>query len=116
MVDNEAGPDRFGNTVEDKMTLFYAYYWLIDSTNPVWMQWVFDILTGLFEWFDIRTNMEKIAKIVWQYGHITRQQSSVAYGWRMTWEEETNHVKQRRKLVWGECGADLEVEYMAAQL
>ena len=43
MVYNEAGPDIFGYMVADKMTLFYAYYGLIDSTNPVWLQRVFDI-------------------------------------------------------------------------
>ena len=37
MVENEAGPDRFGYTLADNMTLFYAYYGLIDSTNPVWL-------------------------------------------------------------------------------
>ena len=35
MVDNEAVPDGFGYTVADKMKLFYAYYGLIESTNPV---------------------------------------------------------------------------------
>ena len=35
MVENKAGPDLFGYTVADKMTLFYAYYGLIDSTNSM---------------------------------------------------------------------------------
>ena len=35
MLENEEGTDGFGYTVADKMTLFYAYYGLIDSTNPV---------------------------------------------------------------------------------
>ena len=35
MVENEEGTDGFGYTVVDKMTLFYAYYGLIDSTNLV---------------------------------------------------------------------------------
>ena len=35
MVDNEAGPDGFGYTVTDKITLYYAYYGLVESTNPV---------------------------------------------------------------------------------
>ena len=60
MVENEDGPDGFGYTLVDKMTLFYAYYGLIDSTNPVWLQWVFDILLGLFEWFGIINNMENM--------------------------------------------------------
>ena len=83
LVDNEAGSDRFGNTVADKMALFYAYYGIIDSTNPVWLQRLFDILIGLFGWFSIRTNMEKMVTIVCQSGHITRQKYSVAYGWRI---------------------------------
>ena len=56
-LDNNTGHDGFGYTVEDMMTLFYAYYGLIESTNMVWLQWVFDILIGLFERFGIRTNM-----------------------------------------------------------
>ena len=57
MAENEAGPDGFGYTVDNKMTLFYAYYGLIDFTNPVWLQWVFDILIGIFERFGIINNM-----------------------------------------------------------
>ena len=70
---NEDRPDRFGYTVADKMTLFYAYHGLIDSTNPVWLQWVFGILIGLFEWFGIINNTEKMVTMVCQPGPITRQ-------------------------------------------
>ena len=38
MVENEARADGFRYTMVDKMTLFYAYYSLIDSTNMVWTQ------------------------------------------------------------------------------
>ena len=85
------------------MTLFYAYYGLVDSTNPVWLQWVFDILIGLFERFGIINNMENMVKIMCQPGPITRQQSSAAYGWWIKVEEYPNHVNQCQKLVWGEC-------------
>ena len=57
MVENKAGPDGFGYTVADNMTLFYAYYGLVDSTNPVWLEWGFDILIGIFKRFGIRTYM-----------------------------------------------------------
>ena len=72
MAENEVGPDGFGYTVADKMTLFYAYYGLIESTNPVWLQWVFDILIGLFKRFGIINNMEKMVTMVCQHGPITR--------------------------------------------
>ena len=101
MVDKKAGPDGFGYTAADKMTLFYAYYGLIDSNNPVWLQWVFDIIIGIFERFGIINNMENMVTMVCQTVPITRQQSSAAYGWRMNGEEDPNHVNQRQKLVWG---------------
>ena len=72
MVDNKAGPDGFGYTVADKMTLFYAYYGLIDSTNTVWLKWLFDIIIGLFESFGIINNMEKMVTMVCNTGPITR--------------------------------------------
>ena len=68
MVENEAGPDGFGYMVADKMTLFYAYYGLIDYNNPVWLQWVFDIQIEIFERFGIINNMLKMIKIVCQPG------------------------------------------------
>ena len=101
MVDNEAGPDGFGYTVADKMTLFYAYYGLIESTNPVWLQWVFDILIGTFERFAIINNTEYMVTTLCQPGHITSQQSYAAYGWRMNGEGDLKHMNQRQMLVWG---------------
>ena len=83
MVENEDRPDGFGYTVANKMKLFYAYYGLIDSTNSVWLQWVFYILIGLFERFGIINNMEIMVTMVCQHGPITRQKSSASYGWRM---------------------------------
>ena len=71
MVENEAGTDGFGYTVADKMTLLYAYYGLIESTNTVWLQWVFDIIIGLFEIFGIINNMEKMVTMVCQPVPIT---------------------------------------------
>ena len=54
--------------------------------------------------------------IVCHPGPISRQKSAASYGWQMTGEGDPNHVKKRQKLVWRECGADLGVEYMTAQL
>ena len=72
MVENELETDGSGYTVADKMTLFYAYYGLIESTNPLWLQWGFYIIIGLFEQFGIINNMEKMVTMVCQPGPITR--------------------------------------------
>ena len=116
MVENADGPDGFGYTVADNMKLFNAYYGLIDSTNPVWLHRESDILIGLFERFGIRTYMEKMVTMVCRPEPIARQQSVAAYGWLMTGEVYPKHMKQRHKLVWGECGAELDVAYMTSQL
>ena len=83
IVENKAGPDGFGYTVADNMILFYEYYGLIESTNPVWLQWVFDILIGIFERFGIINNMENMVTMVCQPGTIISQHSTASYGWRM---------------------------------
>ena len=70
-VDKKAGPDGFGYTVADNMTLFYAYYSVIESTNTVWLQWGFYILIGLFEWFGIINNMEKMVKLCVSLGPLS---------------------------------------------
>ena len=81
------------------MKTFYAYYSLIDSTNPVWLQWLFDIIIGIFERFGIINNMEEMVAMVCQTGTIARQQSSAAYGWQMNGEGYPYHVNQCQKLV-----------------
>ena len=82
----------------------------------MWLQWGLYILIGLFEWFGIITNMQKMVTMVCQSGTTSRQKYAASYGWWMTREGYPKHVKQRQNLVWGECGAELDVEYMTAQL
>ena len=60
--------------------------------------------------------MEKMVTMVCQTGDIARQQSAAAYWWWMTREGDPNRVKQRQKLVSGECGAEFDVAYMTAQI
>ena len=37
--------------------LFYADDRMVDSTNPVWFQTAFDMLTELFDWVGLKTNV-----------------------------------------------------------
>ena len=48
VAENESGPDSFGYMVAYKEEIFYSDNVMLDSTNPVWLKWVSDILIGLF--------------------------------------------------------------------
>ena len=60
VMDNNAGPDGFGYTVAEKAELFYTGDGFIASTNPVWLQWGFDVLIILFEWVGFRKNIKML--------------------------------------------------------
>ena len=79
----EAGPDAFGYTVSEKVTLFYAYDVLIAFTIQMWTKWVFGIPIVLFGWFGIRTNVEKMVETVCHPGIIYSQHYAKAYGLQM---------------------------------
>ena len=51
--------DRLGKEVLYRTALFYMEYILVASTDPEWMQGVFETLTGLFERLGLRTNTSK---------------------------------------------------------
>ena len=48
VVENEAGPEGFHHTVREKVSFFYEDGDLVASTNPVWLQWLFNTTIGLF--------------------------------------------------------------------
>ena len=59
MVENEAGPEGFHHTVREKVSFFYADGDLVASTNPVWLQWLFDVTIELFKRVGMHTRMTK---------------------------------------------------------
>ena len=60
----------------EKADLFYAYDGLIYSTNQVSLQWVFDIIIGIFDNFGIIANVAKMLDMMYHPGTISRQKYS----------------------------------------
>ena len=48
-----------GKEGRHQAALFYAYGGMILSSDPRWIQWVFNALVGLFEHVRLRTNVVK---------------------------------------------------------
>ena len=59
---------------------FYADEVPIAFTNPVWIQWSFGVVIGLFERLCICTNMVNMVEMVCQPGPIKGRKSVAAYG------------------------------------
>ena len=65
--------------MQHRAAFFYAYYGLVVSTDPVWMQRSFDTVTGLFDRVGLQTNFRKTVGIIFRPFLSTRNQSEAAY-------------------------------------
>ena len=84
VAENEAGTEGFGYAVAEKAEFLYTDDGLVASTNPLWLQWKFDVIIGLFERLRLQTNVAKTVAMVCQPGPVSGQQSTAAYGLQMT--------------------------------
>ena len=82
----------------------------------MWLQWGSDILNLIFERDGIISNMAKMVDMMFYPGPISRRQSATSYGWQMTGKGDPHCVKKLRRLVCGECGAELAMAYMASYI
>ena len=106
--------DGFGYTVAEKAELSYADDGLLDYTNLVWLQWIFDMLIGLFEQVGLMNNLANTVAMACQPGAITGRQPYRAYGQRMTVKGDPFHAKQLWRVVCGERGEELATKSMLA--
>jgi hypothetical protein len=58
-LDEDIARDRIGDQVAEILVAFYVDDGHIASQDPVWLQELFDILIGLFEWISLFTNASK---------------------------------------------------------
>ena len=55
-----------GNEGRHQAALFYADDGMVASSDPRWLQWVFDTLVSLFERLGLRTNVSKTVSMVFR--------------------------------------------------
>ena len=53
-----------GNKGRHQAALFYADDGMVALSEPLWLQWAFDALVGLFERVGLRTNVGKTVSMV----------------------------------------------------
>ena len=103
VAENKTGPDGLGCMVVE-CGIFYTGDIIFASTDLVCIQWVFSVLINLFEKVRLRTYAENMVAIVCQPGPIYGRKSAADYGWWMTGEEGVHRVRQRQRVLCGECG------------
>ena len=74
------------------------------------------MLIGLFEGIYLSTYVAKTLAIVCQYGNISGQYSAAAYGRHMTDKGYPQHVRNLRRVVYGEYVTDLAASYTATHI
>ena len=84
VVEGAEGPDGRGVEVLICTLLLYADDILIASTNPVWMQRAFLILTGLFDRVGIQINVLNMKGMLYRPCHAVGTHLEEAYKRRMT--------------------------------
>ena len=79
-------------------------YEIVVSTNPMCLQWSFDVLIRLFERLGLHTNVAKTVAMVCQSETIYWIKSTATYGQRMTVKGGSHPVRQLQRAVYKDCG------------
>ena len=87
---------------------------MVTSSDPRWLQWVFDALVSLFERVGLRTNIGKTVSMVCRQCQAAGTQSVAAYGRKMTGEGPTYRERQKERVECGECGKKMEAGSLAS--
>ena len=90
-----------------KVEFFYAEYGVVASTDPGWLQSAFNLLTGLFDWVVLRTNVRKTVGMMFQPCQATGVRADKAYTRSMTGEGRRFKDKKRERVLCPECGKEL---------
>ena len=80
-----------------KAVFFYVYDSLVASTNPGWLQSVFDTLMVIFDEVVMQTNICKTVGMVCQPCRASRVRSNEAYTRQMKGEGRGYKDRQRRR-------------------
>ena len=87
-----------GSEARHQSSLFYADDGMVASSNPRWLQWVFDALVSLFKQVGLRTNIGKTVNMVYRICQAAGTQSVAAYGRKMTGEGPTYRERQKEQV------------------
>ena len=63
-AEDSAGMEVLYHAMQQMKSFFYANYGLLESTQPEWKQWRFEIMTRIFERLFLITNMKNMVGLV----------------------------------------------------
>ena len=67
-----------------KAEFYYEDNGMVDSTDPVCFQFVFETMTGLFEWVGLQTNFCETVRMVFNTCRAAGVWADKSYTWQMT--------------------------------
>ena len=86
------------------VVIFYADDGVVASKDPIWLQLELDMLTGLFDWVGLQTNIRKTVGMVYRPCWVARVLADEAYTRRMKGEGKSFKEQHRERVLCPECG------------
>ena len=96
VMGEEVAADGIGAQIRALLAAFYADDGLVQSRDPAFLQYAFDILVGLFERVGLRTNTTKTEVMTCVPGKIRTALSHEAYANRMEGHGDWRAWQMRR--------------------
>ena len=97
----------FGQTVRERLSLFYADDGMVGSRDQNWLQTSLDVLVALFRSIGLQTNTSKTKTMTCYPGFIRTGHSTAASTRRHTGQGDSYRERQRRRVTCPECNKDL---------
>ena len=85
-------------------SLFYVDGGILALSDPVWLQWAFIALVGMFDWVLLRKSIMKTVIMVFCPYHSASTQLEAVYKQRMTGAGLSYRERQRVRVQCSECG------------
>ena len=95
-------------TVDSKGGIFYGNDGVVASTDPVWLQSAFNLLSGMFDRVGLWMNVENTAGMVCRTCWAEEVQADEAYTWQMAGEGCIFKEQQRERVLCPECRKDMD--------
>ena len=112
-LDEAEKREERGNEGWHQSALLYVDNGMVASSDPRWLQWVFDALFSLFERVGLWTNVGKTVSMVFGPCWAVGTQLVAAYRRKMTREGPTYRERHKERVQCRECGKEMAAGALA---
>ena len=107
LENQETADNGFGDTVADRLALFYADDGAIGARDHEWLQRAMVQLCDVFKRMGLETNTAKTESMTCYPGHVRTQLNNLSYERMMTGQGPTYKARRRQRVTCPECQVEM---------